>query len=218
MKTVSKFIYLHPNLIFYVKKFMVLLLGGIFIVLMADSIQSISADHTEPGIGIFQDEWLVTLIETQNTNYLVYLQIQVRNGDGQLINVTESTKSGAYIPHELTDHVFDTLMGQKEIVVINNIKYEKVQYTYTPPLEFRAVVLYPIFSEIDFSLEIGAEQTAKMHSKNQEYAHWKIDYCATFGGSHGTSCVPIFQVLVPNMTVEPDDTVTQYWTILRQIS
>ena len=197
---------------------MVLLLGGIFIVLMADSIQSISADHTEPGIGIFQDEWLVTLIETQNTNYLVYLQIQVRNGDGQLINVTESTKSGAYIPHELTDHVFDTLMGQKEIVVINNIKYEKVQYTYTPPLEFRAVLLYPIFSEIDFSLEIGAEQTAKMHSKNQEYAHWKIDYCATFGGSHGTSCVPIFQVLVPNMTVEPDDTVTQYWTILRQIS
>ena len=218
MKTVSKFIYLHPNLIFYVKKFMVLLLGGIFIVLMADSIQSISADHTEPGIGIFQDEWLVTLIETQNTNYLVYLQIQVRNGDGQLINVTESTKSGAYIPHELTDHVFDTLMGQKEIVVINNIKYEKVQYTYTPPLEFRAVVLYPIFSEIDFSLEIGAEQTAKMHSKKQQYAHWKIDYCATFGGSHGTSCVPIFQVLVPNMTVEPDDTVTQYWTILRQIS
>ena len=218
MKTVSKFIYLHPNLIFYVKKFMVLLLGGIFIVLMADSIQSISADHTEPGIGIFQDEWLVTLIETQNTNYLVYLQIQVRNGDGQLINVTESTKSGAYIPHELTDHVFDTLMGQKEIVVINNIKYEKVQYTYTPSLEFRAVLLYPIFSEIDFSLEIGAERTAKMHSKNQEYAHWKIDYCATFGGSHGTSCVPIFQVLVPNMTVEPDDTVTQYWTILRQIS
>ena len=218
MKTISKFIYLHPNLIFYVKKFMVLLLGGMFIVLMTDSIQSISADHTEPGIGIFQDEWLVTLIETQNTNYLVYLQIQVRNGDGQLINVTESTKSGAYIPHELTDHVFDTLMGQKEIVVINNIKYEKVQYTYTPPLEFRAVVLYPIFSEIDFSLEIGAEQTAKMHSKNQEYAHWKIDYCATFGGSHGSSCVPIFQVLVPNMTVEPDDTVTQYWTILRQIS
>ena len=218
MKTVSKFIYLHPNLIFYVKKFMALLLGGIFVVLMADSIQSISADHTEPGIGIFQDEWLVTLIETQNTNYLVYLQIQVRNGDGQLINVTESTKSGAYIPHELTDHVFDTLMGQKEIVVIDNIKYEKVQYTYTPSLEFRAVLLYPIFSEIDFSLEIGAERTAKMHSKNQEYAHWKIDYCATFGGSHGTSCVPIFQVLVPNMTVEPDDTVTQYWTILRQIS
>ena len=218
MKTISKFIYLHPNLIFYVKKFMVLLLGGMFIVLMTDSIQSISADHTEPGIGIFQDEWLVTLIETQNTNYLVYLQIQVRNGDGQLINVTESTKSGAYIPHELTDHVFDTLMGQKEIVVIDNIKYEKVQYTYTPSLEFRAVLLYPIFSEIDFSLEIGAEQTAKMHSKNQEYAHWKIDYCATFGGSHGSSCVPIFQVLVPNMTVEPDDTVTQYWTILRQIS
>ena len=199
-------------------KFTIPLLGIAFVILLASSIQSISADHTEPGIGIFKDESLVTLIQTQNTNYLVYLQIQVRNGDGQLINVTESTKSGAYIPHELTDHVFDTLMGQKEIIVIDNIKYEKVQYTYTPSLEFRVVLLYPIFSEIDFSLEIGAERTAKMHSKNQEYAHWKIDYCATFGGSHGTSCVPIFQVLVPNMTIEPDDTVTQYWTILRQIS
>ena len=199
-------------------KFTIPLLGIAFVILLASSIQSISADHTEPGIGIFKDESLVTLIQTQNTNYLVYLQIQVRNGDGQLINVTESTKSGAYIPHELTDHVFDTLMGQKEIIVIDNIKYEKVQYTYTPSLEFRVVLLYPIFSEIDFSLEIGAERTAKMHSENQEYAHWKIDYCATFGGSHGTSCVPIFQVLVPNMTIEPDDTVTQYWTILRQIS
>ena len=114
---------------------------------MADSIQSAYADHTEPGTGIFKDEEMVTLIVTTNTEYLVYLQIQVRNGDDQLISVTESTATGAFIDHELTDHVFDTLMGQKEIVVIDNIKYEKVQYAFSPTLEERWVGLYPIFSE-----------------------------------------------------------------------
>jgi len=46
---------------------------------------------------------------------------------------------GWVIPHKVTDHVFDTLMGEKEIVTIDNIKYEKVQYTFTPTLEQRTV-------------------------------------------------------------------------------
>ena len=57
-----------------------------------------------------------------------------------------------------------------------------------------------------------------MHSINQEYAHWKIDYCAIFEEPHDYSCIPIFQLLVPNMTLEPDDVVTHYWTILRELS
>ena len=89
---------------------MVLLLSIMSISLMADSIQSAYADHTEPGTGIFKDEEMVTLIVTTNTEYLVYLQIQVRNGDDQLISVTESTATGAFIDHELTD----LLHGQKQ--------------------------------------------------------------------------------------------------------
>ena len=148
---------------------MALLLGGMFIVLMANSIQSISADHTEPGIGIFQNQDLVELIETQNTNYLVYLQIQVRDGDGQLISVTESMKSGAYIPHELSDHVFDTLMGQKEIVVIDNIKYEKVQYAFSPTLEERWIGLYPIFSEnVNFKYQSDEDVRVNMDKKTKD--------------------------------------------------
>ena len=49
---------------------------------------------------------------------------------------------GWVIPHKVTDHVFDTLMGEKEIVTIDNIKYEKVQYTFTPTLEQRTVKFY----------------------------------------------------------------------------
>ena len=162
------------------KKFMVLLIGVIFVALITASVQFAYADHTEPGIGIFKDATNVELIETTDTEYQVYLQIQVRNGNGQLISITESTMTGAYIPHELIDRVFDTLMGKKEIITIDNIKYEKVQYMYTPSLEYRSVLLYPIFAEIDFTFEVSTEQINRIHSINQEYAHWKIDYCAIF--------------------------------------
>ena len=199
------------------KKFMVLLIGVIFVALITASVQFAYADHTEPGIGIFKDATNVDLIETTDTEYQVYLQIQVRNGNGQLISITESTMTGAYIPHELVDRVFDTLMGKKEIITIDNIKYEKVQYMYTPSLEYRSVLLYPIFAEIDFTFEVSTEQINRIHSINQEYAHWKIDYCAIFEEPHNYSCIPIFQLLVPNMTLEPGDVVTQHWTILREI-
>ena len=215
MKIISNFTYLHLNLIFYVKKFTIILLGVIFIALIAGSIQSISADHLLPGQGIFKNETEVNLLETKGTNYQVYVQIIIRNGDGQLINVTESTANAAYIPHKITDDVFDTLMGEKEIVVVDNIKYEKVQYTYTPPLEYRYIGLYPIFSEISF--KFGVDTVAKMHEKNKEYSLWKIHYCAPIEG-HGYECIPIFQVLVSTMTLEPDDVVTQHWTILRELN
>ena len=218
MKTISKFIYLHPNLIFYVKKFMVLLLGGMFIVLMTDSIQSISADHTEPSIGIFKDSTNVNIVDNEDSKYKIFMHAVIRNVDDHLITTIENTANGAYIPHKITDHVFDTLMGKKEIVTIDNIKYEKVQYMYTPSLEYRSVLLYPIFAEIDFTFEVSTEQINRIHSINQEYAHWKIDYCAIFEEPHNHMCIPIFQLLVPNMTLEPGDVVTHYWTILRELS
>ena len=141
----------------------------------------------------------------------------LRNGDDQLINVTESTANGAYISHEITDHVFDTLMGEKEIITIDNIKYEKVQYIFSPILEQRWTGFYPIFSEIplEFKYEEGA--VAKMNKKIKNYSIWKIHYCAAFEG-HGYTCIPVFQALVPTMTLEPDDVVTQQWTILREMN
>ena len=194
-----------------------LLLSVIFVVLVACSIQSISADHLEPGPGIFVDESDVEIVKTKNTNYLVYLQAILRNGDGQLISVVESTANAGFIPHEITDRVFDTLMGKKEIVTIDNIKYEKVQYIFSPTLEHRWTGFYPIFSEIplEFKYEEGA--VAKMNKKIKNYSIWKIHYCAAFEG-HGYTCIPVFQALVPTMTLEPDDVVTQQWTILRELN
>jgi len=195
---------------------MVLLLSIMSISLMADSIQSAYADHTEPGTGIFKDEEMVTLIVTTNTEYLVYLQIQVRNGDDQLISVTESTATGAFIDHELTDHVFDTLMGQKEIVVIDNIKYEKVHYVFNPTLIQRTVGYYPIFSELTVKYDVEEGAYKKMNEVKKNYSINKIHYCAEFDG-HGYRCIPIFQVLIPTITLEPHDTPYQQWTILREL-
>ena len=200
------------------KKFTALLLSVIFVTLIAGSVQSISADHLEPGQGIFVDDAEVNLATTEDSNYQVYLQMVLRNGDDQLINVTESTANGSFIPHKITDHVFDTLMGEKEIITIDNIKYEKVQYIFSPTLEQRFLGLYPIFSAItlEFISEPGP-QSIKLHEESQDYSIWKIHYCAEFEG-HGLHCIPIFQVLVPTMTLEPSDVVTHQWTILRELS
>jgi len=202
---------------FCVGKFIIVFLSIISLTLITCSIQSVTADHSEPGTGIYigWDEVMVTPV--RDSNYVVLLQVILRNGDGQLINVTESRESAAYIPHQITDHVFDTLMGEKEIITIDNIKYEKVQYTYTPTLEHRFMGLYPIFSEnYDLEFESTPEAREQM-DKHDDFALWKIHYCATFEG-HGYSCVPVFQDLVPAMTLEPQDVVTQQWTILRTLN
>ena len=196
---------------------MVLLIGVIFVALITASVQFAYADHTEPGIGIFKDATNVELIETTDTEYQVYLQIQVRNGNGQLISITESTMTGAYIPHELVDRVFDTLMGKKEIITIDNIKYEKVQYIFTPTLIQRTIGYYPIFSELTVEFEMEEDVYTKMNEEKNNYSIWKIHYCAEFDG-HGYRCIPNFQVLMATLTLEPSDTPIQQWTILRELS
>jgi hypothetical protein len=196
------------------KKFTMVLSSVIFAILITCSVQFVVADHVEPGEGIYKDYGDVNIVTTQDSEWRVNLQTILRTGDGQLINITESTAGAAYIPHKITDHVFDTLMGEKEIVTIDDIKYEKVQYTYTPSLEHRFMGLYPIFSEYyDLKFESTPEAREQMNEQ-KDFSAWKIHYCATFEG-HGFSCLPIFQDLVPNMTLEKHDVITHQWTILR---
>jgi len=198
-----------------VGKFTIVLLSTIFLALITCFAQSVVADHVEPGDGIYKNYGDVNLVSTnEESKYKLNLQLILRTGDGQLINVTESTANAAYIPHKITDHVFDTLMGEKEIVTIDDIKYEKVQYTYTPTLEHRFMGLYPIFSE-NYTLEFKSTPEAREQMYlHKDFAQWKIHYCATFKG-HGFSCLPIFQDLVPTMTLEQSDIITHQWIILR---
>jgi hypothetical protein len=202
------------------KVFLIQLFGIIFVLLITGSIQSVIADHLEPGKGLFKDETAVELTETGDSNYRVYLQTVLRNADGQLIGVTDIHSAdglqGWVIPHKITDHVFDTLMGEKEIVSIDNIKYEKVQYTFTPTLEQRTVKFYPIFEEIPIKYELDKNTLALMKELRQYYS-WKIHYCATFEG-HGYVCMPVFQNFAAVELVTPTDVVTHQWTILRELN
>ena len=199
------------------KKFMMVLSSVIFTILIACSTQSVVADHVEPGDGIYKDYGDVNIVTTIDSKWQINLQTILRTGDGQLINITESMANAAYIPHQITDHVFDTLMGEKEIIAIDGIKYEKVQYTFTPTLEHRFMGLYPIFSE-NYDLEFESTPEARELMKSQkDFSMWKIHYCATFEG-HGFSCIPVFQDLVPNMTLEPRDIITHQWTVLRMLN
>jgi len=200
------------------KWFTIALVGIIFVVLIACSVQSISADHTEPGKGVYVNENKVDITSTQNSNYKIYLQTVLRNADGELINVTESTENGAYIPHKISDDAFDTLMGKKEIVTIDNIKYEKVQYTFTPTLVQRWTAIYPLFSEVVIEFKVEEDARMDMNSYVKDYSIWKLQHCADWGDDHGLSCIPLFQVLVPTITLEPDDVITLNWTILREFN
>ena len=202
------------------KVFLIQLLSITFVLLITGSIQSVTADHLEPGQGIFKEESEVELVTTHGSNYQIYLQTVFRNGDDQLINVSETTEIGMYIPHKITDHVFDTLMGKKEIVTIDNIKYEKAQYTFSPTLEQRWIGMYPIFEEVPIKIKVEGLAKDEVFNVTKDHALWKIHYCADFSSiwHDGLQCIPIFQVLVPSITLEPGDVVTHQWTILRDLN
>jgi len=198
------------------KAFLIQLLSIIFVVLITGSIQSVTADHSEPGEGIFIDTGEVAVLATCGSNYQISLQTVLRNADGQLISIIESTANAGHIPHKLTDHVFDTLMGKKEIVTIDNIKYEKVQYTFSPTLEQRTEKIYPIFEEIPIEYLVEEEALAQMKEDIRDYYSWKIHYCATFEG-HGYVCIPLFVAFTVVELVTQTDVVTHQWTILREL-
>ena len=169
-------------------------------------------------------------LKTRAMLVLLQLRIQIikytcklvhRNGDGQLISIIESTANAGHISHKLTDDIFDTLMGKKEIIIIDNIKYEKVQYTFSPTLEQRWMGMYPILgNQITININVEGDAAAQINKKIKDHNVWKIHYCADFAniGHDGLQCIPVFQVLVPTMTLEPTDVITQYWTILRELN
>ena len=191
-------------------------IGVILVTLIVCSVQSATADHLEPGQGIFKDKAKIETVRAQDSNYQVYLQTVHRNEDGQLLSVTERMH-GFVIPHKVTDHVFDTLMGKKEIVIIDNKEYEKVQYMFSPTLVQRTILLYPIFEEIPIEYEVEEDTLVQMKEKIKNYYRWNLHYCATFEG-HEYSCIPVFQAFTVVQLVTPTDIITQQWTILRELN
>ena len=159
------------------------MLISIFAALIAGSIQDVLAyDITD----IFEP------IPIRNSEYQFHLQAVLRDTDGRLISVTEAT-NGYYISHEITDESFNKCFGanicKKEIVVIDNKKYEKVQFTDKYSLEVRSTLMFLIIAELSI---IDGNEIVMVDA-------------------------PIFQAFVPLIHLEEDDMIHAQWTIFRDL-
>jgi hypothetical protein len=181
------------------EKFTNILLGIISVVLIIGSIHYVSGDHSFEYDGIFKDETHVNIADSIGSKWLIHVQLVVQNTEGQLINVSESTH-GSYIPHKVTDYIFDEYLGKKEIITINKMKYEKVQF-----IETNDVKTYTgFFNSVN----------TDMHSL------WELEFCLKtneHGNEQGISCIPIFQTITPHVPLDGDDIFRQTWTILREL-
>ena len=182
--------YLWLNFIFYMKNFSKVMLSIIFTTLIVGSVQSVLADEHRLGLQPVRIDAVTDLfkpVPIRNSEYQFHLQVVVRDSHGQLVSVTEST-NGYYIPHDVTDEVFDHKFGKKEIVTVDNIKYEKVQYVvkdrhYKVP--YKLMFFIPAIIEVSY----GSETII-------------VDAF-------------IFQAFVPLVYLEEDDVVDTQWTILK---
>ena len=175
------------------KKLTILLLIAIFAALIGGSVESTFADHLLSDKGIFKDQNRLNLAPTNDSKYQIHLQVEVRNAYGDLISVSE-TKHGKYLSHELTDNTFDEKLGEKEIIITDGIKHEKVQYTNT----------------------LDTKQLLDNSGSPHFIGLWRIELCGEIDG-HGYSCIPIFQSTTAHMSITEEDVVTNQWTVLRAV-
>ena len=153
----------------------------VFTVLIAGSIQNVLATHDL--------EEIFKRTPIKNSEYHFHLQLVYRDADGGLISVAEAT-NGYYIPHDVTDDAFDTHFGKKEIVVVDNIKYEKVQYYQ------KSIAGYD-----QIWMMVGIEYPAITYESETV----RIDES-------------IFAAFAPLSYVEEGDTVDARWTIFREFN
>jgi hypothetical protein len=105
------------------------------------------------------------------------------------------TDGAMYLTHEITDYVFDKMLGKKEIIIIDNMKYQKVHYMQTKNAQH---------------LALEGVRYDEMQSA------WSIEYC-TKTSEQKEVCEPIFSTTTSHITLGEDDTFTIHWTILRVI-
>ena len=189
------------NSVFYMKKFTILLLSVIFVTLIAGSVQSISADDPVDNKVVSENADRLDIIPTKNSKYEIYTQVVVRTAQGELISVTETSQCkfgkncSTYMPNKITDYGFDTWLGNKEIITVDNIKYEKVQFSNSSE-----------YSEL-FDM-----------SDREPTGRWEVQICGEPAKKFGYECANIFYSRTSVVYLEAGDVTTNYWIILREMN
>ena len=181
------------------KGFAIPLLGTILVLSLTYSVESVTADHLEPGRGIFNNENQVNIILDKDSEYKIHLIVEVRNAQGQLISITEKT-GGYVIPHKITDHVFDDLLGEKEFVTVDNIKYEQAKYSSKLDKIINWQYVVPIYNIPSHFVQA-----------------WWVSFCSVFD-DHGYTCISPWQANSSFVSLEEDDVVKNRWIVLRIIN
>ena len=184
------------------------LLGIISVTLIAYSSQSVTADDAAL-IG-------VDIIKTKDSEFQVHLQTVVRDSQGQLISVTEGRSGwttialpgktiagvveidGKQVTTTLTDNVFGA-ESKKEIITMYGTKYEKVQWVV--PNE-----------SIGCALTDMQEVEKDICFRNRGVISFDGDF-----NEFGSLKIPLFQSMTSTVIVGGDDTITNQWTILREM-
>ena len=180
------------------KIFTISLLGIIFVALITSSIPPIIADESFDNEESFED-----------SKYKIYLHVLVRNAQGELVTVAETLPCelrsicSEYMDHEVTDYAFDEL-GKKEIITIDNIKYEKIQFSDSYGKTANTITYYNqyLFDMYD------REPTGR----------WVVKICGESLKQFGFECAKIFQSRTSIVWLEVGDVTTSNWTVLKKIN
>ena len=172
------------------------------IILIVGSVQSVIADDAAL-IG-------VDIIPTKDSELQVHLQVVIRDSQGQLVSVTESTSGwttialhgktipgivmvdGKQVVTNLVDNVFNEEI-EKEIIPVDGTKYEKVQW-------------------IDTTSSCEDEGCKNI----QDIGTWNINFYGDFD-KFGFLNIPLFQAMTSNVILEDNDSITNQWTVLREM-
>ena len=192
---------------FIMKKYVTPLLAVIFVTLITSYIPFSVGDDSSDNKIVSEDKNDVT---TQDTKYKIYLHVLVRNAQGELIGIADTGEKSRlvsgpqYLPHEITDEIFDMLMVKKEIVTIDNIKYEKIQVSDSSK---QTMTTKTYFNQYLFGM-----------SDREPSATWVLTVCGGPIKELGSDCLDIFQSYTSIVYLEVGDVTTANWTILREVN
>ena len=182
------------------------LLGFIFVALIIGYIPFSAGDDSADTRIISEDK--LNNITTQDSKYKIYLHVLIRNAQGELIGIADTGEKSRlvsgpqYLPHEITDEIFDMLNAKKEIITVDNIKYEKIQISDSYE---QTITTTTYFNQNLFEM-----------NDREPSATWMLTVCGELVQKLGYDCVDIFQCYTSVVYLEVGDIITSNWTILRE--
>ena len=190
------------------KGFAVPLLGFIFVALITSYIPFSAGDASADTMVVSEDKDKLNNIPTHDSKYKIYLHVLIRNAQGELIGIADTGEKSRlvsgpqYLPHEITDEIFDMLNVKKEIITVDNIKYEKIQISNSYE---QTMTTTTYFNQNLFEM-----------NDREPSAIWMLTVCGELVQKLGYDCVNIFQCYTSLVYLEVGDIITSHWTILRE--